>query len=333
MTFKIQQRRDTAAHWTAGNPTLSQGEVGLETDTGKFKFGDGTTAWTGLGYSASGGGVTSFQTRTGVVTLSKSDVTGTGLAAADVGAAPATGIAESAVTNLTTDLAAKAPVASPTFTGTVTVPTGAALGTPASATLTNATGLPESGVINLTTDLAAKAPLVSPSFTTPVLGTPTSGNLANCTFPTLNQNTSGTAANLSGTPALPNGTAATTQTALDNSTKIATTAYADTAVGVETASRLKGIVTVVSVSGTYAILTTDTVIFCNASSAGFTATLPTAVGVTGKVYTIKKTDTSLNAVTVATTSSQTIDLALTSVIATPGESITVVSDNANWKLI
>ena len=47
-------------------------------------------------------------------------------------------------------------------------------------------------------------------------------------FPTLNQNTSGTAANLSGTPALPNGTTATTQASGDNSTKLATTAYADT---------------------------------------------------------------------------------------------------------
>jgi hypothetical protein len=63
---------------------------------------------------------------------------------------------------------------------------------------------------------------------TPVLGTPTSGNLANCTFPTLNQNTSGTAANVSGTPALPNGTTATTQTQADNSTKLSTTAYVDT---------------------------------------------------------------------------------------------------------
>lgn len=68
----------------------------------------------------------------------------------------------------------------------------------------------------------------SMTLVTPALGTPASGNLANCTFPTLNQNTSGTAANLSGTPALPNGTAATTQTQGDNSTKIATTAYADT---------------------------------------------------------------------------------------------------------
>jgi hypothetical protein len=36
----------------------------------------------------------------------------------------------------------------------------------------------------------------SPSLVTPVLGTPSSGNLANCTFPTLNQNTTGSAATL-----------------------------------------------------------------------------------------------------------------------------------------
>jgi len=39
----------------------------------------------------------------------------------------------------------------------------------------------------------------SPTLVTPLLGTPTSGNLANCTFPTLNQNTTGTAAGLSST--------------------------------------------------------------------------------------------------------------------------------------
>lgn len=60
------------------------------------------------------------------------------------------------------------------------------------------------------------------------------GTLAAGWIPTLNQNTTGTAANLSGTPALPNGTTATTQTAGDNSTKLATTAYAD-AVGTQAA--------------------------------------------------------------------------------------------------
>jgi hypothetical protein len=72
---------------------------------------------------------------------------------------------------------------------------------------------------------------ISPTLVTPILGTPTSGTLTNCTFPTLNQNTTGTAANLSGTPALPNGTTATTQSPADNSTKLATTAYADAAAG------------------------------------------------------------------------------------------------------
>jgi hypothetical protein len=45
-----QQRRDTAANWTSQNPTLLAGELGYETDTGYFKIGDGSTAWTSLGY-------------------------------------------------------------------------------------------------------------------------------------------------------------------------------------------------------------------------------------------------------------------------------------------
>lgn len=46
----IQVRRDTAANWTSVNPVLLQGEHGRETDTGKEKCGDGTTAWNSLGY-------------------------------------------------------------------------------------------------------------------------------------------------------------------------------------------------------------------------------------------------------------------------------------------
>ena len=47
----IQTRRDTAANWTSVNPVLAAGEPGLETDTGKVKYGDGTTAWTSLAYA------------------------------------------------------------------------------------------------------------------------------------------------------------------------------------------------------------------------------------------------------------------------------------------
>lgn len=47
----IQIRRGTAAAWASENPTLEPGEFGLETDTGKTKIGDGTTAWNSLIYN------------------------------------------------------------------------------------------------------------------------------------------------------------------------------------------------------------------------------------------------------------------------------------------
>ncbi len=47
---RIQQRYDTAANWTSNDFTLLAGEQGIESDTGKFKFGDGSTAWTSLAY-------------------------------------------------------------------------------------------------------------------------------------------------------------------------------------------------------------------------------------------------------------------------------------------
>jgi len=55
MAVQIQLRRGTASQWTATNPTLSQGEMGLETDTYKIKIGDGTTAWNSLAYYNDGG--------------------------------------------------------------------------------------------------------------------------------------------------------------------------------------------------------------------------------------------------------------------------------------
>lgn len=54
MATKIQIRRGTAAAWTSANPTLAAGEPGLETDTGKWKWGNGATAWVSLGYVTSG---------------------------------------------------------------------------------------------------------------------------------------------------------------------------------------------------------------------------------------------------------------------------------------
>ena len=53
MAVQIQTRNGTAAQWTSANPTLMVGEIGAETDTGRFKIGNGSTAWNSLGYAAS----------------------------------------------------------------------------------------------------------------------------------------------------------------------------------------------------------------------------------------------------------------------------------------
>jgi collagen type VII alpha len=48
--IQLQFRRGTAAQWAAANPTLASGEMGIETDTSKFKVGNGSTAWNSLPY-------------------------------------------------------------------------------------------------------------------------------------------------------------------------------------------------------------------------------------------------------------------------------------------
>lgn len=44
------QRKGTYQQWFDSNPALGSGEIGFETDTGKFKVGDGSTLWNDLSY-------------------------------------------------------------------------------------------------------------------------------------------------------------------------------------------------------------------------------------------------------------------------------------------
>ena len=50
----IKLRRDTSANWAAANPVLALAEPGLETDTSKIKYGDGSTSWAELPYASGG---------------------------------------------------------------------------------------------------------------------------------------------------------------------------------------------------------------------------------------------------------------------------------------
>lgn len=82
---------------------------------------------------------------------------------------------------------------------------------------------------------------------------------------------------------------------------------------------------------TYTITASDGTILGNHATVAFTITLPTAVSITGRTYTIKNINAAT--VTVGTTSSQTIDGVTTYTLATQYKYVTVQSDGANWQVI
>lgn len=181
----IQIRHDLAANWTSVNPILAVGEMGYETDTGKVKFGDGTTTWTGLPYfTAAGSGdmlLAGVQTVTGAKTF------GT------IGGAVGKFILAGSTSGST--ILNAAAVAGTT---TVTLPgaTDTLVGKATTDILTNKTydtaGTGNSFSINgvavtANTGTGSVVRATSPTLITPDIGTPSAGTLTNCTgFPTAN---------------------------------------------------------------------------------------------------------------------------------------------------
>jgi hypothetical protein len=80
----------------------------------------------------------------------------------------------------------------------------------------------------------------------------------------------------------------------------------------------------------YAVTNNNATILVNYPAAPFGVVLPSANTVVGQQYQIKKIDNSSNAVTVSTTSSQTIDGNLTYTLATIYKSVTLQSDGSNY---
>lgn len=73
------------------------------------------------------------------------------------------------------------------------------------------------------------------------------------------------------------------------------------------------------------------IVLANATGGGFTITLPSAVSNTNS-YTVKKTDSSSNGVTIAS-SSGTIDGGSTAILYVQYAAITAISDGTNWNII
>jgi hypothetical protein len=116
MATRMQQRRGTQAQWTAANPILAAGEIGFETDTSKFKMGNGSSTWSALQYFANASELAAIVGGLSGIDLPASLDTLNELAAA-LGDDP------QFFTTVTNSLALKAPLASPALTGTPTAPT------------------------------------------------------------------------------------------------------------------------------------------------------------------------------------------------------------------
>lgn len=140
MPAVIQVKRGTASQWTSANTVLAAGEIGYETDTKKMKVGDGSTAWTSLGYTvvdltsaaltgtptaptANAGTNTTQIATTQFVRTEVTNLVASAPSTLDTLNELATALGNDAnfSTTVTNSLAAKAPSASPTFTGTTKI--------------------------------------------------------------------------------------------------------------------------------------------------------------------------------------------------------------------
>ncbi len=83
-------------------------------------------------------------------------------------------------------------------------------------------------------------------------------------------------------------------------------------------------------TGGYTLLASNSVVTADASGGAFTIAVPTAAGITGRRYTIKKTDSSPNVVTVDPAGAETIDGSSTYGLARQYQSVSIISNGANW---
>lgn len=87
---------------------------------------------------------------------------------------------------------------------------------------------------------------------------------------------------------------------------------------------------VVTVTQAHTINDGDRFILADATGGAFTVTLPTAVGRKGKPFTVIRTNSGANAVTVDGDGSETINGAANVSLSSQYDRVTVISDNTNW---
>jgi hypothetical protein len=90
---------------------------------------------------------------------------------------------------------------------------------------------------------------------------------------------------------------------------------------------------IVNKTANYTAAAGDSTITVDTSTAAVTITLPTAVGISGRMYTIKKVTSDGNAVTVDGNASETVDSGATYSLPAQWSYVTIQSNGANWLII
>jgi prefoldin subunit 5 len=92
-------------------------------------------------------------------------------------------------------------------------------------------------------------------------------------------------------------------------------------------------VPITTTTSNYTLSSNDYSVLANASSGAITITLPTASGIAGRIYVIKKIDSSANAVTITPNTGQTIDGANSYALSTQYKYVVLQSTGSNWVII
>jgi len=90
---------------------------------------------------------------------------------------------------------------------------------------------------------------------------------------------------------------------------------------------------IITKTATYTATAEDEIILCDATAGIMTINLPTAVGIAGVQYTIKKIDSGGNAITIDPNGAQTIEGSSTKTLSSQWSYYTIVSDGTNWIII